>query len=67
MTGSGKTVLTKAVIEEALTTGIPVVVIDLKGDLASLGIVPLALKPEELATFCKEEDDAVGKFPGRFS
>ena len=60
MTGSGKTVLTKAVIEEALTTGIPVVVIDLKGDLASLGIVPLALKPEELATFCKEEDDAVG-------
>lgn len=60
MTGSGKTVLTKAITEEALLENIPVVVIDLKGDLASLGIIPLALSPDELAVFCKEEGDATG-------
>jgi Helicase HerA, central domain len=60
MTGSGKTVLTKAIIEEALMAGIPVVVIDLKGDLASLGVVPLALPTDKFAIFCKEETDAPG-------
>jgi len=56
-TGSGKTVLTKAIVEEALLQGIPVVVIDLKGDLASLGIVPLAMTPKEFAEFCGDEDE----------
>src|SRR5471030_1412147 len=36
MTGSGKTGLTTVVIEEALNTGVPVLVIDVKGDLPNL-------------------------------
>lgn len=40
ITGSGKTVLGKAIVEEAVKQGIPSIVIDIKGDLSSLGIVP---------------------------
>ena len=36
--GSGKTVLAKAIIEEAVRAGIPVIAIDPQGDLASLAI-----------------------------
>src|SRR5512136_152401 len=43
--GSGKTVLGKCVIEEAALAGIPAVVIDPQGDLASLA---LAGDPDEL-------------------
>lgn len=38
-TGSGKTVLGKSVIEESARKGIPSLVVDLKGDLSSLGII----------------------------
>lgn len=37
-TGSGKTVLGKAVLEEAVRVGVPVVAVDSQGDLASLAI-----------------------------
>lgn len=37
-TGAGKTVFAKAIVEEAALAGIPVIVIDLKGDLASLAL-----------------------------
>ncbi len=37
--GSGKTVLAKIFIEEAAREGIPVIAIDLKGDISSMGIV----------------------------
>ena len=37
-TGSGKTVMCKVLIEEALLKGIPVIAIDPKGDISSLGI-----------------------------
>jgi len=37
-TGSGKTVLAKALLEEALLTGIPCVAIDLKGDISSMAL-----------------------------
>jgi hypothetical protein len=36
MTGSGKTGLTTVVIEEAINSGVPVLVIDVKGDLPNL-------------------------------
>ncbi|HEY2732616.1 MAG TPA: helicase HerA-like domain-containing protein, partial [Polyangiales bacterium] len=36
MTGSGKTGLTTVMIEEAMNTGVPVLVIDVKGDLPNL-------------------------------
>ena len=38
-TGSGKTVFAKALLEEALLQGIPAIVIDVKGDLASLALL----------------------------
>jgi len=38
-TGSGKTVLGKSIIEEAAIKGIPSIIVDLKGDLSSLGIL----------------------------
>jgi hypothetical protein len=37
-TGSGKTVMCKVLIEEALLKGIPIIAIDPKGDISSLGI-----------------------------
>ena len=37
-TGSGKTVLGKAILEEAVRLGIPVVAVDSQGDLASLAL-----------------------------
>ncbi|MFA5553843.1 MAG: helicase HerA-like domain-containing protein [Phycisphaerae bacterium] len=37
--GSGKTVLAKIFIEEATNKGIPVIAIDLKGDISSMGVV----------------------------
>jgi hypothetical protein len=36
MTGSGKTGLTTVLIEEAMNTGVPVLVVDVKGDLPNL-------------------------------
>jgi len=38
VTGSGKTVLGKAIIEESAMNGIPSIIIDLKGDLTSLAL-----------------------------
>lgn len=38
-TGSGKTVLTKVFIEECALQGVPSIVVDSQGDLASLGII----------------------------
>jgi len=40
VTGSGKTVLGKAIVEECATKEIPTILIDLKGDLSSLALVP---------------------------
>src|SRR5450432_2020394 len=36
MTGSGKTGMTTVMIEEALSSGVPVLVVDVKGDLPNL-------------------------------
>lgn len=37
-TGSGKTVMCKVIVEEALASGIPVIAIDPKGDIGSLAV-----------------------------
>ncbi|HSE96500.1 MAG TPA: DUF87 domain-containing protein, partial [Methylomirabilota bacterium] len=47
MTGSGKTGLCVALIEEALLDGIPALVIDPKGDLGNLLLTFPGLSPEE--------------------
>ncbi|MBC8262995.1 MAG: DUF853 family protein [Anaerolineales bacterium] len=59
VTGSGKTVLGKILIEEAAMKGIPSIAIDLKGDLASIALVFSELTPEQLAPWVevwKEEE-----------
>jgi uncharacterized protein DUF87 len=56
MTGSGKTGLCLALIEEALLDGIPVLLIDPKGDLANLCLTFPALRPEDFAPWVNEED-----------
>ncbi len=48
-TGSGKTVLAKALLEEALQQGIPCVAVDLKGDISSMALWLDRDDPELLA------------------
>jgi hypothetical protein len=56
MTGSGKTGLCLALIEEALLDGIPVILIDPKGDLPNLCLTFPELRPEDFAPWVNEED-----------
>ena len=49
MTGSGKTGLCIAMIEEALIDGVPVIAIDPKGDLGNLMLTFPALAPDDFA------------------
>lgn len=56
MTGSGKTGLCIALLEEAAIDGIPSIVIDPKGDLANLLLTFPDLKPEDFAPWVNEED-----------
>jgi hypothetical protein len=57
LTGSGKTVLAKAVIEEAALNRIPCIVIDLKGDMSSLGMIPSSFEPAEFEPWIEARDD----------
>ena len=56
MTGSGKTGLCMALLEEAAIDGIPAIVIDPKGDLANLLLTFPDLKPEDFAPWINEAD-----------
>jgi hypothetical protein len=56
MTGSGKTGLCIALLEEAAIDGIPAVIIDPKGDLTNLLLTFPDLKPEDFAPWVNEED-----------
>jgi hypothetical protein len=56
MTGSGKTGLCLALIEEALLDGIPVLLIDPKGDLPNLCLTFPELRPENFSPWVNEED-----------
>lgn len=47
-TGYGKTILAKVFIEEAALKGIPVIAIDLKGDISSMAILSSGEDPAEL-------------------
>src|SRR5262245_57545696 len=58
MTGSGKTGLGIAVIEEAAIDGVPVIVIDPKGDLANLLLTFPDLRPEDFAPWIDAGDAA---------
>ena len=56
MTGSGKTGLCLALIEEAAIDGIPALLIDPKGDLANLLLTFPGLKPEDFRPWVNEDD-----------
>jgi hypothetical protein len=54
MTGSGKTGLLMVVVEEALRSGVPVVMVDVKGDLPNLLLTFPSLAPAEFAPWIDE-------------
>ena len=56
MTGSGKTGLCIALLEEAAIDGIPAIIIDPKGDLTNLLLTFPELKPGDFAPWVNEED-----------
>jgi len=56
MTGSGKTGLCLALLEEAAIDGIPSIIIDPKGDLSNLLLTFPNLKPEDFRPWINEED-----------
>lgn len=56
MTGSGKTGLCIALLEEAAIDNIPAIIIDPKGDLSNLLLTFPDLKPEDFAPWVNEED-----------
>ena len=58
MTGSGKTGLCLALLEEAAIDGIPAIAIDPKGDLGNLMLTFPALRPEDFAPWIDPGDAA---------
>lgn len=56
MTGSGKTGLCLALLEEAAIDGIPSIIIDPKGDLSNLLLTFPNLKPQDFRPWINEED-----------
>jgi hypothetical protein len=56
MTGSGKTGLCIALLEEAALDGVPAIAIDPKGDLANLLLTFPELRPEDFAPWINEDD-----------
>lgn len=68
MTGSGKTGLCIALLEEAAIDGIPSIVIDPKGDLANLMLTFPDLAPADFAPWINAEDAAKkGLTPEQFA
>ncbi|MDX2115481.1 MAG: DUF87 domain-containing protein [Planctomycetota bacterium] len=56
MTGSGKTGLCLALLEEAALDGVPAVIIDPKGDLSNLLLTFPELRPEDFRPWINEDD-----------
>lgn len=54
--GSGKTVMGKAIIEEAALKGVPSIIVDLKGDLSSLVLAFSELAAQAVAPWIEVED-----------
>jgi hypothetical protein len=61
VTGSGKTVVGKAIIEEAALRGVPSIVVDLKGDLSSIALTLTTLEEFELWTEARSSEDKAVK------
>jgi hypothetical protein len=68
MTGSGKTGLCLAILEEAAIDGIPAIIIDPKGDIANLMLTFPELRGEDFRPWINEEDATrKGKSPDEFA
>ena len=68
MTGSGKTGLAVVLVEEALLAGIPVLVLDPKGDMANLALVFPDLAPASFRPWVGEtEAAAAGQSPDDYA
>src|SRR5580765_4894654 len=68
MTGSGKTGLCLALIEEAAIDGVPAILIDPKGDLTNLLLTFPNLSPEDFAPWVNEDDARrAGRSPADFA
>ena len=68
MTGSGKTGLGIVLIEEALLAGIPVLILDPKGDMANLALVFPDLAPTSFRPWVSESDaSAAGVSPDEYA
>jgi hypothetical protein len=63
MTGSGKTGLCLALLEEAAIDGIPCIIIDLKGDLCNLLLNFPELRPEDFERWIDPDDARRKKLP----
>ena len=63
MTGSGKTGLGVALIEEAALDGIPVIVIDPKGDLTNLPLTFPELRAEDFEPWVNADDAGAQEGP----
>ena len=68
MTGSGKTGLGVVLLEEVLSSGLPTLVIDPKGDLTNLALTFPALSPGEFRPWIDEgQANAAGSTPDEFA
>jgi hypothetical protein len=68
MTGSGKTGLAIALIEEAAIDGVPVIAIDPKGDLTNLLLTFPDLRGADFEPWVNDDDvKRAGKTPGEFA
>lgn len=63
MTGSGKTGLGIALLEEAALDGVPALILDPKGDLSNLMLAFPELAPEQFFPFVREEEAARKNLP----
>ncbi len=54
--GSGKTVMGKAIVEESALKGVPSIIVDLKGDLSSLALAFGELDAQAVAPWIEVED-----------
>ena len=58
MTGSGKTGLAVGLLEELVLAGVPLLLVDPKGDLTNLGLLFPECRPDQLAEWLEEGQDA---------
>ncbi len=57
VTGTGKTVLGKAILEESALKGVPAIAVDLKGDISALALMMTGDDPKEILPYVHPENN----------